>query len=237
MESEESAARSHFENLLSSPEGSDMLNKTMTSLRTMIESHKKTLNNVHSSDEKVSLRLKFLYTLYVTCLSIYVINIHHTHTHTSRYDTDSSRSLDRAEFAHITKDLGLSKDESEKLFKEIDVDSSNTITPDELRHYLLSGESNKTFEIQEKILEESDLDVSTIAKQMLFSRFFRHYMNDPKSIKPSELENESQFLFAIQKGSMDYIKSALKTNPYLKNAMSADQRASAMHVAIECKQY
>ena len=71
MESEESAARSHFENLLSSPEGSDMLNKTMTSLRTMIESHKKTLNNVHSSDEKVSLRLKFLYTLYVR-LSIYI---------------------------------------------------------------------------------------------------------------------------------------------------------------------
>jgi ankyrin repeat protein len=131
----------------------------------------------------------------------------------------------------------LSKDESEKLFKEIDVDGSNTITPDELRHYLLSGESNKTFEIQEKILEESELDVSTIAKQMLFSRFFRHYMNDPKSIKPSELENESQFLFAIQKGSLDYIKSALKTNPYLKNAMSADQRASAMHVAIEFKQY
>ena len=116
------------------------------------------------------------------------------------------------------------------------MDRSNTITPDELRHYLLS-ESNKIFEIQEKILEGSELDVSSIAKQMLFSRFFRHYMNDPKSIKPSELENESQFLFAIQKGSLDYIKSALKTNPYLKNAMSADKRASAMHVAIEFKQY
>ena len=69
------------------------------------------------------------------------------------------------------------------------MDRSNTITPDELRHYLLS-ESNKSFEIQVKILEGSELYVSSIAKQMLFSRFFRHYMNDPKSIKPSELENE-----------------------------------------------
>ena len=99
MEDEESAARSHFENLLSSPEGSDMLNKTMTSLRTMIESHKKTLNNVHSSDEKVSLRLKFLYTLYVPSLSLYVSfffeNIHHTYVGTirTRHDHWIVRSL------------------------------------------------------------------------------------------------------------------------------------------------
>ena len=59
----EDSARSHFENLLSSPEGANMLEESVKSLQIMMESHEKTLSNVQSSEEAVALRLKFLYTV------------------------------------------------------------------------------------------------------------------------------------------------------------------------------